>query len=108
MRKEEIEIVRRVGPGEEAEQEDRSPVFSRNVSFETLAGDVGRQEVRKNELLLSGDVDAQGLDQSSGERKKVDQREELVKELIKTEKKYVRDLNTIVEVRIIGRIFHPR
>jgi hypothetical protein len=48
-----------------------------------------------NHRHRSGEIENLG----SEERKKVDMREEVVKELVETEKKYVKDLEIIVEVR---------
>jgi hypothetical protein len=124
-KKEEISIVRNDRPPSSSEDGDQR-TLSRAVSFDAKPGGAGGKGGSREDLLRGGgdgdeeeedpeaeaeeddvgrarksggEIDGSGIDHAgSGERRKVDMREEVVKELVKTEKKYVKDLEIIVEV----------
>lgn len=122
-KREEISIVRNDRPPPSSEDGDQR-TLSRGVSFDAkpggksssredlLRGSAGGDENEEEEdpeaeaeeddvgraRKSGGEIDGSGIDHAgSGERRKVDMREEVVKELVKTEKKYVKDLEIIVE-----------
>lgn len=91
---------------------------SRTVSFRTTVGTISLEDCRNDVTIESGKATGdeeedsinremngvESLQSSIDGHRKVDQREELVRELLITEKKYVKDLDIIVEVPCSNRL----